>query len=792
MRSLTRGDTTTVIGRAMGVDERWVLPPPIEVPRALRVAVGGHPLVAETLVRLGIDSVEAALGFLDPDAYEPASPYTLPDMEAAIARVVRAIEVGEKICVWGDFDVDGQTATTVLITVLQDLGAEPAHHIPLRATESHGIRLPQLEKELDAGARLIITCDTGVDAQEAVAYARARGVDFVITDHHELPATLPEAVAVVNPHRLPDDHPLATLPGVGVAYKMAEALYEAVGRTGDASALVDLVALGIVADVAVVRGDTRYLLQQGLRVLRQTPRIGLRELVALSRVGLDAMDAETIGFTIAPRLNALGRLGDANSAVEFLTTQDLTRARILASQLEALNNERKLLCDQVYAAAQARLERDPAHLAEPVLVLDDPNWPPGVIGIVANRLAEQYRRPVVLIATPPGGLGRGSARSISGLHITELLSTQAELLEGFGGHAMAAGLTIAPDRIGRLRTGLSAAVASQLEGRPLEPKLSISGAVTLSEIALPFARDLGRLAPFGPGNPEPTLMVRGVGISGQRQLGRTGHHLRVTVEDRDRVARDVVWWNWRGAPLPEGEFDLAFTVRLNDYRGEVEAQLVWKDSRSSRPSRVGAARGVAEEIAVVDQRGISDAETALRSWREVWDGLEVWAEGPDAEAVTGKHRMALAPAGTLVIWDCPPGPEALQLALKQVAPSRVVLVGREAQFDSPKEFLMRLSGMVKHALRVNEGRISVPDLAAHLGHREISVRKGLEWLAAKGSVTWSAGNGAIAGTLVQGGSADPERLRVAGIELKETLGETAAYRNFFMRADKDRLLAEAP
>ena len=292
---------------------------------------------------------------------------------------------------------------------------------------------------------------------------------MVITDHHELPERLPDAVAVVDPRRLPEDHPLHHLPGVGVAYKLAEALYAQAGRSEDAEPLLDLVALGIVADVATQVGDTRYLLQRGLEVLRRTERLGLRELMATAGLDPAGLSEEHIGFILGPRLNAVGRLADARAGVELLTTTDLSRARILANHLETLNAKRRLQTSQVYEAAVSQIQRDPMLLQDAALVLSHPTWPAGIIGIVASRLVEEYGRPVVLLSTPPDGTARGSARSVDGCNITEAIASQSELLTSYGGHPMAAGLALAPENIPAFRRGLARAVAAMIGDTPRTP-----------------------------------------------------------------------------------------------------------------------------------------------------------------------------------------------------------------------------------------------------------------------------------------------------------------------------------
>ena len=557
----------------------WVEPRNVSVPADLQTMVEGHPLVAATLVRRGFATIDRARPFLSPDEYTPASPSELPDLDKAVARLETAIRDQEPICVWGDFDVDGQTATSLLVSTLRDLGAVVSHYIPLRATESHGIKLPALEKVIAAGARLILTCDTGVAEHEAIAYAQGQGVNVVVTDHHTLPPTLPEAHALVNPQMLPEDHPLRPLPGVGCAYKLAEALYDRAGCHSDVEKHLDLVALGIVADVAQQVGDARYLLQKGLEVLRETERLGLQVLMETSELDPATLSAEHIGFVLAPRMNALGRLADANVAVELLTTADRGRARILTMQLEGLNAKRKLLTGQVFQAALAQIEQDPSLLDHTALVLSHPLWPAGVIGLVASRLTERYNRPTLMIATPEGEMARGSARSVEGCNITAAIAAQSEMLESYGGHPMAAGISIESGRIPEFRRALSRTVQQMMGDVEQVAGLQIDGYLSLEDISLELVADLERLAPFGRGNPALTLVSRGLSLSSHREIGRNGKHLQLILEDDSGMTQKVVWWQGVGWPLPQGKFDLAYVVRSSNYRGKSEVQVEWIDAR---------------------------------------------------------------------------------------------------------------------------------------------------------------------------------------------------------------------
>jgi single-stranded-DNA-specific exonuclease len=465
---------------------RWLNPSHVEISASFST-LGLSPFIAQTLVRRGISSPEEVEAFLHPDKI-PSTPF--PKIESAVERILLSIRNKEMICVWGDFDVDGQTSTTLLVQTFQALGADVVYYIPIRGKESHGVHIPKLTEIIDNGVKLIVTCDTGITAHEAVVYANSRGVDVIITDHHDLGETLPKAFAIVNPKLLHKNHLLSNLAGVGVAYKLAEALLSsndfsrlkpATEISTTSEDLLDLVALGLIADVALLKGETRSLAQKGIEALRNTNRLGLKVIAEYSGTNLETLTEETIGFTFAPRLNALGRLSDANPAVELLLTQDPARARVLAAQIEGLNAQRRLLTSQVYEAAEAQLRADPDLLNEPAIVLSHPNWPGGVVGIVANKLADRYYKPTILLNESEDGIMRGSARSIEGLHITEAIATQKDILHNFGGHPMAAGMSFDADKLNEFRRGLGKAIEKQLGEIALEePTLQIDAWLELN------------------------------------------------------------------------------------------------------------------------------------------------------------------------------------------------------------------------------------------------------------------------------------------------------------------------
>jgi single-stranded-DNA-specific exonuclease len=763
---------------------KWVEPQEITVPEALQAAVNGHPLVAQTLARRGLTDPQVALGFLDPAQYAPALPSELPGLGEAADRLVSAIQQKKSICVWGDFDVDGQTSTTVLFSTLRELGASVIFHIPVRASESHGVNLPVLKQLLDQGVEVLLTCDTGIASNDALDYAHKSGVEIIITDHHELPPSLPQADAIVNPQMLPPRHPLRGLPGVGVAYKLAEELYRRFKRVGESEKYLDLVALGIVADVALQTGDTRYLLQRGLRELRSTRRLGIKAILERAELAPDFLTEEHIGFILGPRLNALGRLQDANLAVELLTTTDLGRARALALQLESLNDRRKLYTNQVFQGALAQIEAEPKLLNDPLLVLSHPAWPASVVGIVASRLVERYHKPAVLISAPPDKIGRGSARSVAGIDITALLASQAELLAGYGGHPMAAGFSLEVERIPELRRRLSRAVV-KLGMAAAEPVLQMDGYLQLTELSLDLVAEIERLAPFGPGNPPLTLVSRGLSLKSVTTLGREEDHLLMTVEDEADGTQRLVWWGGAGWPLPEGRFDLAYSVRASTFRGQRDLQVEWVDFRPVEQGSVAVE--VKPALQAIDYRQEAHPLPVLqRLLTET--ALQVWREADAMQKLPGRNRYELAAGGDLVIWTIPPGPDELRQALDAVQPERVYLFAVDPRLDQVEAFLKRLAGLVKHVLSGRQGHMRLADLAAATAQREVTVEKGLAWLAAGGHLTILEANvGEI--RIAPGGQVSQAETGALAAQLQALLQEAAAFRAYYTRAEKEKIVA---
>ncbi len=764
----------------------WVEPPPVAVPADLAAAVGGHPLVAAALSRRGLLSPQVALAYLDADRYTPASPLELPGVPEAVERIALAVSRGEPVGVWGDFDVDGVTSATVLSEALTAAGARMAWtHIPHRETEGHGVHLPTLQG-IAKDVRLVITCDTGITAGDAAEWLAAEGIDLIICDHHLPGETLPPAVAVVWPHSLADDHPLAGLPGVGVALVLARACLEALGR-GDADAGLDLAALGIVADVASLRGDVRYLLQRGLDALRNTRRVGLQALMETAGLAAAGLTEEHIGFTLAPRLNALGRLDHAQVAVDLFTTADRDRALAIAGQMERLNARRQLLCSQVTAGALEQLDRHPEFLAGSVLVLEHRDWPASVVGIVAARLVERYNMPAIVLQTPVGGPARGSARSVPGIDISEAIGAHRDMLSSFGGHPMAAGLSLPAEKVDEFRFALSRTVTEMASRVPAAPGLPIEAFLGWGEPSLELAHEIQRLSPFGADNPAPLFASRGLRVASATDLGRTGEHRRVSLTDENGVQRTVLWWHGADTPVPDGAIDLAYSLRTRTYRGATDVQLEWVDWRQSSAEAVTVISAPAA-LRVEDHRADGRPEESLRRLVMGRTGVQVWTEAATVGGVTAVTRRQLAPADELAVWTAPPGDREWSVALASARPRVVYLFGQDAGVDTLNGFTARLWGLVQHTLRAKGGWADYGEMASAAGHREETIRLGLMWLEAMGKVIIAAedtgGLQLAAAPASRQPSADLAPLQR---RLADLLAETAAYRRFWRRCDGSSL-----
>jgi single-stranded-DNA-specific exonuclease len=569
---------------------RWVLPETIDEQAAsLAGELGIHPLPARVLLHRGYRTPEAASTFLSDKLADLPDPFRMKGMAAATERLTRALRLGEKITLYGDYDVDGVCSTSLLALFLRELGAQPGTYIPHRIGEGYGLNLQAVERLAAEGTRVLVTLDCGISATVEISRARDLGVDVVIVDHHTVPETLPPAVAVLNPHQPGCDYPTKTLCAAGVAFNLCMGLrkrlrddgFFATRKEPNLRALMDLVAMATVADVVPLTGANRILVAHGLQELTTARRPGVRALKEAAGMEVDVpVTAGQIGFRLGPRINAAGRLHDASLGLQLLTAESLEEARRLAQVLDRANQERQGIESTILTEALKQAE--PRKDSSRGFVLYSEGWHPGVVGIVASRVVERFHRPTIVIGVKDG-VGKGSARSIEAFHLYDAISGCADMLMRFGGHKYAAGLTIEADRLPAFRDAFERIATERLTPEDLIPRCKVDAVVTPRELDERAVQSLQRLGPFGQGNPEPVLVLR-------RQLARprvlppkTGYgsaHLKLALVDAPEV--DAIGFGMADRlSLIEGPVDLAFQVGVDTFRGQRRVSLRLKDLRTA-------------------------------------------------------------------------------------------------------------------------------------------------------------------------------------------------------------------
>ncbi len=559
---------------------------------------GISPYLARLLVIRGIDTVERANAFLHVSVEQFHDPFLLDGMEVAVTRIRQVIASGEPICLYGDYDADGVSSTALMIHVMRQLGARFDYYIPNRFTEGYGLNREAIAAICERGFKLVVTVDTGISAVEQVAFARELGLDIIVTDHHEPPAVLPEAFAVINPKKPGCPYPFDMLAGVGVAFKLAHALL------GEPPMhLVDIAAIGTIADLVPLVDENRILAHYGLKRLNQTRQPGLQALIRVSGLDEKELTAGHVGFAIAPRINAGGRLETAEAAVKLLAATDPNEAHDLALRLDALNRERQELVEAMTAEAEAMVRERYPLADNHVLVLAKVGWNVGVVGIVASRLVEMFYRPTIVLGIDPEkGTAKGSARSIAGFDMYEALTACKDLLPHYGGHTMAAGMTLPVENLEPLRARLNELARAWLTDEDFLPQTRVDLEIPLDAAGLELACEMEALAPFGMGNPTPLVLVKDVAISGLRKIGRDDSHLKcaLTAAGKSLDAIGFQLAHLTEHLTPSAQLQVLGELTVNEWNGSRKPQLVIRDL--AVPHRQ-----------VFDYRGARDKQARLRS-----------------------------------------------------------------------------------------------------------------------------------------------------------------------------------
>ena len=528
------------------------------------------PLIAQLLSNRGIVTAKEIDLFLSADERLLGDPFLLPDMEAAVERINRALQAKENIAIYGDFDTDGITATALLYEGLRALGGNVVEYVPHRGDEGYGLNNNALSYLAQQGTNLVVTVDSGVSAVAEVAEANRLGMDVVVTDHHTVPPELPSAVAVIDPKRADSSYTFNDLAGVGVAYKLMQAIANSPDKKEWLESFLALVALGTVADMVSVLGENRYLVKRGLEVLRRTKRVGIKELTKAAGVPISAIDTDTISWVLAPRLNAPGRLDHAGIGFKLLSTDSVEEAVHLAGILENKNAERQRLTESLVAKAKEKIVSEALDL--PLIMVGGEDFHSGVVGVVAGKLAEEYYRPAVVFERGAEWT-RGSARSVPQISIIGALSDCSDLLYRFGGHPMAAGFTVATGKLDELRMRLTANVSAQTDSFNIHPHISIDAEVQLPDLEGDMFKKIQQLAPFGVANQYPTFLARGITVDDCRCVGSGGGHLKMKLSDGGTKWDAIAFRMGNLANEVTQRLDIVFNLQIDEWRGRAALQL---------------------------------------------------------------------------------------------------------------------------------------------------------------------------------------------------------------------------
>lgn len=538
------------------------------------------PVIATILFNRGIKSGEAAKLFMQKPLSGIHNPFELPDMELAAKRIADAVRNNEKIVVYGDYDVDGITSCVLMYSYLKSEGADVDYYIPDRVSEGYGINIMAINKIARSGAKLMITVDCGVTAVGEVEFARTQKLDVVITDHHTCKEELPRAVAVVNPKRPDSTYPFDALAGVGVAFKTVLAVAMELGRNTREvfSQYVELAAIGTIADVMSVTDENRIIIEHGLEVMRNGGNIGVRALIEVSGALHKGIDASTVAFVVAPRINAAGRIGSSDLAVKLLLSETEEEAALVASELDKANRERQEAEQAIFEDAMDKIMKDTTFDKKQVIVLWGEGWHHGVIGIVASRICERFYKPCILVSFE-NGVGKGSGRSIPGFNLFEALSATEEHLTNFGGHSAAAGLGINMDSIDAFTAAINKYAAGILTPEDMIPKIDIDCRLKPETVSVGFAKAIKKLEPFGTDNERPVFSVTGVKIIAIDTVGADKKHLKMRVAAEQTVI-SAIGFNMSeyAAFFKNGDIvDVAFSADVNVYQGRETPQLLLRD-----------------------------------------------------------------------------------------------------------------------------------------------------------------------------------------------------------------------
>jgi single-stranded-DNA-specific exonuclease len=572
VQSRVNKDSRDAANPASTRQSRWILPPPEELSGGpiSWSEICGYECIARLLFRKGFSTADEVQAFLQPRLKSLSDPFLLPNMQAAVTRIIAALDRRERIVLFGDYDVDGVTSLALLAETLRAYGASPDLFLPLRMEEGYGLSHESVERCVEQFyPQLLIALDCGTSSTAEIVDLRKRGLDVIVLDHHEPKSELPECAAIVNP-KIDPTSPFHYLCSVGIVFKLCHALLKTRPIDFDLKSKLDLVALGTVADIVPLRDENRTLVQRGAIEIARTTRLGLKRLIEVSGVKAPIF-TEDIGYRLGPRLNAAGRLSTAEKSLRLLLTQDETEANELAEFLDKQNRERQEVEKRIFAAAEEKISQEFDSKRDAAIVVSERGWHPGVLGIVASRIARKYHRPAIVIGVDESGVGKGSGRSIEGFNLVQALTRCADKIGKYGGHEMAAGLTIHETNVELFAKQFRQVARELLSDEDLQPRLRLDHEISFAELNFDFLAWHERLQPFGNGNLQPLFFAREVeSVAAPRVVGE--RHLQLRLRQRNYHQR-AIFFGAAADSLPKQPWDIAFRIRPDEYEGETRLEM---------------------------------------------------------------------------------------------------------------------------------------------------------------------------------------------------------------------------
>lgn len=697
-------------------------------------------LVERLLATRGITKAEDIKEFLNPLEIKTTHPSAFTDMEKAIKRLSDAIDKGENILIYGDFDADGVTSTALLYRTLTVLNAKIDYFIPEREKEGHGLNSKALVKLLTTKKpKVIITVDCGVSDVEQVQFLNSFKVDVIITDHHEAPETLPPAVAIINPkaQNALDEKltakeilHLTSLAGVGVAFKLAQGLLEHYKKLEFVYEILPYVAVGTISDIVPLIGENRYFVAKGLELISNGKHYGIKRLLEEAGYTLESgITSENIAFGVAPRINASGRLDSVDAALKVLISDNKQEIEMSIITLNDFNRVRQELCENVFLEAEELLQKEGN--TNNSIILFSPKWHIGIIGIVASKLVEKYYKPTFLMTySEETKQIRCSARSVEGVHLYDVISANSDMLDGFGGHAMAAGLAFSVEKIAfeDVKNALDKTITEILDGKELKPILNVDLELKSGEIDFNLITDIEKMQPFGAANPNPVFVMNDLTLLQKKLMGSNRNHLKLNVQDTKGNTYDAIWWSKGDVSLVSGDkLDMAFCPQTNTFNKETKLQLIIQDIHSENlieEEEESGQQSAASEIKIYDHRKKTDIFKSVEDY--VTNSKHKTAIFAEEKMVLDRlksykglytkifNRTAIKNADILMFFDYPSTKELMDEIISKTSPKQIHYMHHEVRKTDEKDFLKTFSGMIKYACNNNEGKFNLDKCSTYL------------------------------------------------------------------------------